>query len=93
MFLLFFCLKLEGIADGEVQGLHILEAAKIEIAIAIRERNILWIVEGEAPIDANDEESKIIAQTDACADSDIIEEARRIVFHHMDKSFPSSFIV
>ena len=44
MFLLFFCLKLEGIADGKVEGLHVFERARIEIAVAVTGEVELWIV-------------------------------------------------
>jgi len=65
----------ERISDGEVERLHILETSEIEIAVAIRVEAGLRIVEGEAPVDTDDEESQIIAQADARADGNIVEEA------------------
>ena len=65
----------EGISDGEVERLHVLETSEIEIAVTIRVEAGFRIVEGEAPVDADDKESQIIAQADARADSNIVEEA------------------
>ena len=88
MFLLFFCLKLEGIADCKVQSLHILETAEVEIAIAFGVQGGLWVVEGKSPVDADDEESQIVTQADACADGDVVEKTRWLELHHVYKRLP-----
>ena len=88
MFLLFFCLKLEGVADSKMEGLHVLEATEVEIAIAFGVQGCLWVVDGKPPVNADDEESQIVAQTNTCADGNVVEKTRRLEFHHMYKRLP-----
>ena len=56
MILLFFCLNLERITDGEMQGLHIFETAEVEIARAAAGEGCLRIVEDETPVNTDHEE-------------------------------------
>ncbi|MDE6807277.1 MAG: hypothetical protein K2I98_02300 [Prevotella sp.] len=54
----------EGIADGEVQGVHVLEAGYVEIAAF---PGVVGQVESDAPVDTHHEEVEIVAQSDALA--------------------------
>ena len=41
-------------------------------------------VEGKAPIEADDEESQVIAQTDTCAEGKVVEEVPLVVVHQVN---------
>ena len=73
----FLCLKyvccsvLEWVADGEVDGVGFLEAGDVEIA---GRAGVVWEVEGEAPVETDDEEAEVVAQADTCAQGEVVEE-------------------
>lgn len=48
----------ERVADGEVQGLAVAEAAPVEVAAAA---GVVGRVQGQAPVDADDEEAEVVA--------------------------------
>ena len=52
------CIRLEGIADGKVEGLVALEAVDIEVAGL---GGVVGQVEGEAPVETDNEETEVVA--------------------------------
>lgn len=57
-----------------MKGLHVLELAEVEIAVMIIINVELRIVQHKAPVHTDNEESQIIAQTNARANGYILEE-------------------
>ena len=60
----------EGITDGEGEGVAVLEGTGEVTATAC----VVGHVEGEAPVETEDEESHVVAQAEARADGDVLEE-------------------
>ena len=69
--------NLERIADGEVQGMGVLEAVDVEVA---RTAGVVGHVQGYAPVDAYNQESEVIAQAEARPQCQLVEEPRGVEF-------------
>ena len=65
------CICLEGIADGKVEGLVALEAVDIEIAGL---SGVVRQVEGETPVETDNEETEVVADAKTCAEGLLTEE-------------------
>ena len=83
----FLCLKmcvccsvLERVADGEMDGVGFLEAGDVEVA---GRAGVVGEVEGEAPIETDDEESEVVAQADTRAQGEVVEEFGGLEHHHV----------
>ncbi len=63
--------SLERISDSEMQRLALAKARYIEIA---RLACIVWTVDGQAPVEADDQEAHVVAKTDTCAYSQLIDK-------------------
>ena len=68
-----FLFRLERIADGEVEGVHVAEALDIEIAGAA---GLVGHMETEAPVNADDEELEVVAQAETGAGGKLVERER-----------------
>ena len=61
----------ERIADGNMEGLTILETSHIkEAALA----SLVGHMKGDTPVDTDNQEVEIVAQADTCADGELLEE-------------------
>ena len=69
--------KSERVPDGEVQGVHILEAGYVEVALFA---SVVGQVEAKAPVDADHEEVHVVAQAEASAGGQMIEEITWLEF-------------
>ena len=62
---------LERIADGEVEGVGILETTDVEVT---RLTSIVRHVKTDTPVETDNQEVKVVTNTDACAKSQFTEE-------------------
>jgi len=62
---------LEGIADGEVEGLVAAEAVDVEVAGTA---GVVGQVEADAPVETDDEEVEVVAEPDAGTQCELAEE-------------------
>ena len=74
------CSVLERVADGEVDGIGFLEAGDVEVA---RRAGVVGEVEGEAPVETDDEETEVVAQADTRAQGEVVEELGGFEHHHV----------
>ena len=62
---------LERVADGEVERLVAFEGMGIEVAWLI---GLIRHMEAKAPVEAQHEESHVVAQANACAEGQVVKE-------------------
>ena len=76
------CFVLERVADGEVDGVGFLEAGDVEVAGLPR---VVGEVEGDAPVETDDEEAEVVAQADARTQRQIVEEFGELELHLVEE--------
>ena len=67
-------LVLERVADGEVEGLGLAETVPVEEVA--RTLGQVGHVECQSPVDADDEEPQVVAQSYACGHSRLVDKPR-----------------
>ena len=79
MFLCPFVSESERIADGEMEGVEILEALGIEEIVV--DAVVAGDMDGKTPVETDHEEAQVVTQTYTRAEGDILEEARGFEIH------------
>ena len=77
-----YSVVLERVADGEVDSVGFLEAGDVEIA---RLPGVVREVEGDAPVETDDEEAEVVSQADARAQRQIVEEFGELELHLVEE--------
>ena len=62
--------------------MHILETGDVEVA---RLASVVGEVEGDAPVETDDEETEVVAQADACTPRQIVEEFGELELHFVEE--------
>ena len=65
-------------------GVGVFETGDVEVAWL---PGVVGEVEGEAPVEADDEETEVVAQADTCAQGNVIEEFGGFERHHVIEEF------